>query len=270
MGVSVTYEMSANGRDVGYLQNAIDARRRELGETTAQAATATAIQVLKSIRANTKVANPRDMDLTVREAKGFVVGWKTKGKRRSRCVRIGNVRGPEVSSGSVRDIAGMYFKGENVKVYSVIDMVEGSKKRTERYLVLSKTEKDANEYARTRHVRRVKRYSGMAKFALTLAMMKTSGRGSDGGAQASRQAKQTASANVTVFNQATGGGSGDVSIYVHDNLDYATLALEGGEAYVETAAQKACNSIIGLINHKIGSHLTIHDRIKVPFPEEVS
>lgn len=105
----------------------------------------------------------------------------------------------------------------------------------------------------------------MAKFALTLAMMKTSGK-SSGEGSASRKAKQTASSNVTVFNQSEGGDSGDVNIYIHDNLDYATKALADGDAYVEIAAQKACNSIIGMINHKIGSHLTLHDKLKVPFP----
>ena len=72
--------------------------------------------------------------------------------------------------------------------------------------------------------------------------------------------------NVAVYNETSGGDSGDVSIYVHDNLDYATKALADGDAYVEIAAQKACNSIIGMINHKIGSHLTLHDKLKVPFP----
>lgn len=130
MGTAIEYQMTANGHDVSYLQNIIEARKRELGETTKQAATATAIQVLKSLRADTKVANPRDMNLTVRESKGFVVGWKTKGKRRSRCVRIGNAKGAEVNSSSVKDIAGLYFKGEIVKVYSVVDIVEGSKEKT--------------------------------------------------------------------------------------------------------------------------------------------
>ena len=66
-------------------------------------------------------------------------------------------------------------------------------------MILSKTEKDANDYAKKRHINRVKRYSGMAKFALTLAMMKTSGK-SNGEGSASRKAKQAASSNVTVFN----------------------------------------------------------------------
>lgn len=34
MGMAVEYQMTANGHDVSYLQNIIEARKRELGETT--------------------------------------------------------------------------------------------------------------------------------------------------------------------------------------------------------------------------------------------
>lgn len=183
MGTAIEYSLTANGHDVSYLQNVIEARKKELGETSQQAATATAIQVLKSLRANTKVANPKDMNLTVKKSNQFFVGWKTKGKRRSRCVRIGSPKGQEINSKSVKDIAGLYIKGEKVTVYSVVDIVEGSKKRSEHYLILAKVEKDAMDFAKKRHINRVKRYSGMARFALTLAMMKTSGKRSSDGAK---------------------------------------------------------------------------------------
>ena len=74
--------------------------------------------------------------------------------------------------------------------------------------------------------------------------------------------------NVAVYNETSGSDSGDVSIYVHDNLDYATQALKDGEQYVEIAVQKASNAIIGMINQKMKSHLTLHDPLKIPFPKE--
>lgn len=94
----VSYEMTANGQRVDSLYAIIEARKRELGETTSDAAVATAITVLKSIRANTLVANPNKMNLTVKKASGFVVGWRTVCGKKRRCVRLGSEKGPLVST----------------------------------------------------------------------------------------------------------------------------------------------------------------------------
>ena len=178
MGVCVQYSMSANGHDASVLQSVIEARRRELGETTRNAAVATAIQIVKSLRANTKVANPDDMNVTVKEASQFYVGWEKVGGNPRRCVRLGSRQGTKISASSFVNLAGRYQKGEAVKAYAVNDIVEGAKEKTQRYIILSQEEEKAREYAVKKHKRRVKRYAGLARFALTVAMMKTSTRNS--------------------------------------------------------------------------------------------
>lgn len=263
--MDVSFEMTANGHDVSFLQSIIEARKRELGETTKQAATATAIQILKSLRANTLVADPNKMKLTVKVASGFVVGWKTKGGKRERCLRLGNA---EINSSSYRDIAGKYVKGENLLVYSVIDSVEGAKSKTQRYMVIARSSKDAEHYAKVRHVKRVKQFSGMAKYALTLAMMKTAGNAkvSQVGNIAPK-AKNTAAQNVEVRVNETGWNKGEVSIDIHDALDYAAKALKNGEGFVTQAIQNASNSIIGMINNKMKRNGSLHEKIAIPFPK---
>jgi len=268
--MNVNYRMTANGRDVSVLKAVIEARRRELGETTRQAATATAIQVLRSIRANTRIADPDAMNVKVTKSSGYTVGWKKEGGFSKRCIRLGSKTGPYVSQKSMIDLCGKYVKGETADVYSVVDVVEGSKERSVHYLVLAKDRKTAEEYAKYRHRRRVKRYSGMARYALTYAMMQTARNSSPDKANASVTSfgKGKAIENVTAVVRETGFDRGNVSIDIHDALRYATDALKDGEGYVQTAVQKACNGIVGMINNRIKKTGSFHTPLKVPFPKE--
>lgn len=268
--MNVNYTMTANGQDVSVLSSVIEARRRELGETTRQAASATAIQVMRSIRANTLVADPDAMDVKVRKSDAYVVGWKKDGGRNVRCVRVGSERGLVVAMKSMIDLCGKYVKGQVANVYSAVDYVEGAKERSSHYIILAQDEKTARKFAEDRHRKRVKRYSGMARFALTHAMMLTARKSSPDKANSIVTAlgKGTAMKNVQVNVRETGFDRGDVSIDVHDGLEYATGALKDGEGYVQTAIQKATNSIVGMINHHMDKVGSFHDRLKVPFPKE--
>ena len=51
--------------------------------------------------------------------------------------------------------------------------------------------------------------------------------------------------------QDTGFNSGNVNIHVHDNLQYAILALKGGESAVNVAIANALNKTVGMIQHRI-------------------
>jgi hypothetical protein len=262
--------MTANGHDVSVLHSIIEARRKELGETTKQAATATAIQVVKSIRANTRIADPDAMDVKVRKSDSYVVSWRKVGGKNERCIRLGSHSGAVVSIKSVVDLLGGYVKGQVANVYSVLDIVKGSKKSSRHYIVLASDMKTATEYAKEKHRKRVKRYSGMARYALTLAMMKTARKGfaDKSDMVVTNIGKRTAMKNVDVHVKERGFDSGELSIDIHDALDYATGALQDGAGYVQRAVQKASNSIVGMINHRLKEQGSFHKPFKVPFPKE--
>lgn len=266
----VNYTMRVNGMEANVLQRVIEARRRELGETTRDAAVATAITVLKSIRANTKIVDPNRMDVTVKQSPNYVVGWKKVGGRRMRCVRIGSDKGAEVSGRSFVDRTGGYVKGETVSVFAVNDICDGCREKSRRYLVLANDMKTAKKCAVERHRKWVRKYAGMARFAMTLAMVKTSTRNSPDRSVslATGEAKNTVLRNVNATVYHTGFNSGTVDINVRDTLRYAAYALKDGEGYVQQAVQNACNGVIGMINKTMKRKGSIHEPLKIPFPKE--
>ena len=225
---------------------------------------------MKSLRANTLVADPDRMDVRVRKSDAYAVGWRKVGGRNSRCVRVGSEKGPVVSLKSVVDLCVRYVKGQIANVYSAVDYVEGAKEVSSHYVILATDMKTARKFAEDRHRKRVRRYSGMARFALTYAMMQTSRRSSPdkSTAIATATGKGTAMKNVLVNVRESGYDSGEVSIDVHDGLEYATGALKDGEGYGQVSVQKAVNGIVGMINRHIDKVGSFHDRLKVPFPKE--
>lgn len=74
-----------------------------MNETTEKATIATAIHVLKSLRANTKNTRPEptivdkldgELQIEVSECPDLFVGFKTEGMAKIPCVRKGSVNGP--------------------------------------------------------------------------------------------------------------------------------------------------------------------------------
>lgn len=63
----------------------------------------------------------------------------------------------------------------------------------------------------------------------------------------------------------TGNGS-SYSLEANDLLNYAKLALKGGDAAVNQAIMKASNKIASVINQKCKNLLSF-DKIETPFPE---
>lgn len=59
-----------------------------------------------------------------------------------------------------------------------------------------------------------------------------------------------------------------MTIDIHDALDYAAKALKGGEGFVTQAVQNASNSVVGMINAKMRSMGSLHEKIAIPFPKE--
>ena len=250
------------------IQKIIEARTKELGETTEQACIALAINVLRSIRADTKLASTK-ANIIIEDVSGqffpsFQRDKGSKGKNIStRVLRAGGKDGPVVSSEKVMWKCGNYKRGEVLHTYKVTDKIASDEEFS--YLLVAESPKIAKDHAKKFHENKVKRVRGLAKFALGVAMHKVHVKESVGGG-VGEEARKIGMKEVDVNVKSNGFNSGDVSITVHDKLDYSALALKSGESAVQLAMQRALNSMTAYLNKKLDKK-GIQDKIDIPFPD---
>lgn len=246
----------------------VAARTKELGETTEQACTALAINVLKSLRAATKLATLKT-DITVEDVtQQYYPSFKReKGKKgkniSTRVLRAGGKFGSILTPKRVIWLCGKYRKGEQLHTYKVIDHI--SKEDEFQYLIVAETQKQAEQHAKKFHVAKVKRTRGLAKYVLGLAMHRVHSKESIG-ANVTNEAQSIGMKNAEVNVRTSGFNKGDVSISVHDKLDYAALALKNGEVEVGLAMQRALNSMTAFINKRLEGK-GISDKLEIPYSE---
>lgn len=212
-------------------------RTKELGETTENTCVALIINILKSLRADSKLATLKT-NITVEDVTGqyypsFKRAKGSKGKNVStRVLRAGGKFGPILTPKSVIWLCGKYRKGEQLHTYKVIDHI--SKEDEIQYLIVAETQRKAEQHAKKFHIAKVKRTRGLAKYVLGLAMHRVHAKESIG-ANVTNEAQTIGMNNAEVNVQKQGFNSGSVSISVHDKLDYAALALKSGENGVQLA-----------------------------------
>lgn len=127
MAIDVKFDLKAGtGQPIDVMHDIIELRKKELGETTAQACIAMAIGILKSLRAATTTAKTKG-DISVTHADGrYTPSWKREGRRARRVLRAGE-RGAEVTPSRVVWKTGKYVKGEVLHSYEVVDQVAPDK-----------------------------------------------------------------------------------------------------------------------------------------------
>jgi hypothetical protein len=135
-------------------------------------------------------------------------------------------------------------------------------KQPKNFLAVALSDEALRSYLDKRYGGLSMRYAGMARYALDIAMKRTSTRNHFESGVTSK-AKSTAEANINIV---TDDGE-EYSIRVEDNLLYAAAALSGGSGDVTIAMQKAANSIAGYLR-KIGGDSLAHE-IPTPYPELV-
>jgi len=147
-------------------------------------------------------------------------------------------------------------KAKVFKVTLSDDRVKAWKKSPKEEYIVARDMEYAKKITIDRYSKIVKRYTGLGKDAWSRAMMLASDRPANFIAGA--KAKSILNAKVVVDKNLTSGNalgtSGNFSITVEDNLNYAGKALRGGEAYVNTAMMKAANAVNGMINRYIEQH----------------
>lgn len=250
------------------LENLIRQREKAMRfETTENAVKATAITILTSIRARTKVVNPdkaSGFGVAVMPAPGVVAGFK--GSKGRRVVRA--IGGHEMEASKIVNLAGQYQRGESVLCFVVIfkspKMAEFFKGGYERVYVIARSAADVRTWAKTKLKKYIERYKGMAKWTLGQAQSQIA-RANVG--KISDVAEKTALKNLLVQVAGSGYSSGSFSILVEDKLQYAIVALRGGESDLDLALKKAANSTAAKIRNAYT--LGFDENVPTPFPEVV-
>lgn len=144
---------------------------------------------------------------------------------------------------------------KNCKVFKWIDI------NNREWLVVALSEKDAKDWAFNKIQKRARRFKGLARTALSILMMKSGSKT----AQKMESSQAASKATQTTSVQKTGNGS-TFSLTASDLLDYAKLALKGGDAAINQALMKAANKTASVINKKC-EKLLLFEKLDTPFPE---
>ena len=269
--IEATSTMTYEGKPIEVLENLIEKRKELLGETTKQAVVATAITVVKSLRADTKIApKVASKESFIITDTGYVGGWERFGGKFHRVVRASNAHyAPKIANIYPVNLAGQHYeKGEVVKVYKVEPsyddrMIWNKTKNKGCWYVFAKSIGVVENFAIAHMTRRINSYRGLAKATLGFAMAAISNNGNYASEVTSKKSIVAAANAAQVYHN--GSIDEGYTITIDDLLSYSALALKSGKGAVNRAMQKAANSIAGRLKKVAGSKLNAP--IQTPFPE---
>lgn len=252
---------TASGKSLEELSRLIALRSERLGELTKDAVVAAAIDVLISLRADTRDARTNrraGVPRRIRPRPDLFVSFR--GPNRQPCLRAGSPYGPHFAQGS------FFFaeRGMDLKTLKVFEIVS-EHERIKPYFVAAPSEAVARRVEARDSRRRIATKGGLAKTALGVAMAKISTRNTADNPP--RVAKILASKLSSVQISEEGYNSGSFSLEYRDDLDYGVAALKSGAGAMDTALQKAANKIAGMINHAAHKSGDFEHDIATPFPE---
>lgn len=263
---NLTYE----GKPIEVLEQLIEERKALLGETYKDAVTATAITVLKSLRADTKIAKKKAPKSSyIITDTGWYGGWECVGGKFHRVARTSLDRhAPKVPGIFPVNNAGRHYeKGEIVKVYKIEptndpNMSWDKTRHKGCWYVFAKSEKVARAFAERHMTSRIDSYRGLAKSTLGFAMAAILNKGTFASEVKTDKSRTAAMAAAQVYKD---GGDGTYTIRIVDALNYSALALKSGPNGVSRAMMKAANSIAGRLSKVAGEKLG--KSMPTPFPE---
>jgi hypothetical protein len=269
MNANATY----NGKPLEVLNQLIEKRRELLEELPRDAIVATAITVLRSLRADTRIAPKKIRKSSyIVEETPYVASWERVGKTFRRVARVSGT-GAKAPIYPVNLAGPHYVKGEAVKVYRVeprhqngMTWEKNRNKALKCWFVFAQSRKVAEDFAERHLARRLNKWRGLAKNALAFAMAKTSTRQEQEFSleSSSSRAKAAADAAANVVSQMN---TGSFSMIITDAVRYAKRALKSGPSGIDRAIMKAANSTAGMISKVAASKLDAP--IPTPFPEIV-
>lgn len=267
---SVKIEASTiEGHTLEVLGQLIERRVKDLGETSSDAVIATAINILSSLKAETRVVDPEKASgfVIVGEFPGLVAGWKyEKNGHRSRCAR--EIGGHTYTGHRIINLAGEYTPGEHIRVFVAQDRRGPSVNATaERYYILARNETDAREYAKRKRKRRISQFARMAKMLFGHAQSHISSNSSEAFSSLTPIARRTMVGSMQVAVDSVGYASGKCSVSFEDDLRYAASALKNGMSSFELAVKRAANKTAGLLHLRYVDNPLDNEDAPTPFPE---
>lgn len=262
----VNIEADADGKPLSVLSDLIRRRAEVLkNETTEKAVIATTINVVTSIKAETKKA-PLKAKPDMFEVRQVGVGkWRRMAGKSRRIPFVG-----EVFDDSIHPVNLMRGLRDGGILYRISltnpNIRPKSSKNAPYYYVLAPTLGVATDYAKARVGRALQKESGMARYALGMAQARASDRPmmSDGSVNGSH-AMQVAAQAAVVTSGGSGFGQGTYWMEVNDKLRYSTSALRSGDASLDLAIKKAANRTAAIINHM--ADVPLDQKLETPFPE---
>lgn len=248
-----------NGLTPELMSQILEIRQRELNQTAEQAVKATAIGILKSLRARTRQAKQGKTRAEILDT-GFYGGWSNE---KNRPVARSGVSpySSEVAFDNLKVAPNTYVKGVSQKDRHIYQIVNEKGKR---YYLIARDAGVAEKYETLKRNGRIKRLGGLAKRALTFGMVKIAAKPQEGRTTADIE-KVVNRLAVEVRMQYSGKV---FSLDFEDKLNYCIGALQGGRSDVDTSIKSALNSTIGYINKKVARNANIFTKkYEIPFPE---
>ena len=245
---------AGTNRTIAEFQNLIEQRIQWCNETKEDAVAAIAITALRSIRAATRVADdtkPPPVEVAVCGELKLSYDGRTK----KPCLR---------NAGGVKYT---FAKGEklliedltrNVQVFKATDEWKG---RTTTYYIVAATPERAEWALQRRIAARMRAMKGLARKALSVLMSKTC---TIKDSYQTNQDVTKMAGEVTRKSELKNGEH--YRLDLSDMLDYATLAVEGGDGIVDASLKKAANKAASVINQKCKGILNF-EKLETPFPE---
>ncbi len=256
--VSITCT-TASGKTLQELSRLIDLRAKRLGELYMDAVIATAIDVLVSLRSDTRRATEPPEPTEITRRGDLHLSWR--GKTGVPVLRTGSTRGPEFHGSFFFAEKGMDLK--NCGVYRVVSRHE----RIRPYYVVAPSADAVKKFAAARDMRGIEKKGGLAKTALGIAMAKISTRNSADDSPEAAKILGSKLSHITIYGASATGASGEFGLQYRDDLNYAVPALRSGASGIDTAMQKAANKIAGMITHAAHKAGDFEHDIPSPFPD---
>ena len=245
------------------------AKRLEWSKGSARGAVASCmVNALKALRGLTKVARPAGVKPVVEPVEGLRPSFWTEGRVKRPCLRIAGSRVRYVPQGE-RVLYPDGITNDAEKAWRVWRFVDELSPKRPVYLLATPSKASAVKAAKAIMRRRLMRYRGLAKRAVSLMIGRAytgSRTPSDAfGARVEAVARGVVRKGETVRETPEGGV---YTLTMQDMLRYATAALKNGRADVSLALQKAANKTISTINHAVkDGKAFFSDRLPTPFPE---
>lgn len=244
-------------KPLSVLNDLISRRVKDLGQTAQDAVVATAITVLKSLKAMTRDASKRkSFEVGVEQHADLYVSLDRHGDVKRPCLRRGSRKGPKVHNN-------FYFaaKGMDLKRTHVF-WVTPEHENAPPYFLVAYSESQALMFEAKRTLNRVADYGGLAKTALGIAMAKISTKN-----EPTPSFRKNIEKSKIIAVNIEGANGGKFGVTVHDKLGYSIPALRGGAAAMNVALMKAANKVAGQLAQGLKRIGSFEQPIPTPFPE---